>query len=181
MASISHLAAGALCGAIYARRTGTRPLPAVVGFAALGLSPDLDFIALEMGLDHTPLGHRVLTHSLTFSVIAGVAIGAVVAPRAWRALACVLCVAALASHGLLDALTANGPGPRLLWPFSSQPLQFGWHPLPGTRSYQEYFTPAAIPVFVGEALWNIPLLVGTAWLLLRPGRAHGAGGSPSHE
>jgi inner membrane protein len=121
-----------------------------------------------MGLDHTPLGHRVLTHSLAFAVVAGTAIAVVVAPAARRAMACALCVAALASHGLLDAFTSSGPGPRLLWPFDSAPIQFAWHPLPATRYYQEYFTAAAFRVFAAEALWNVPLFVGTACLLTMP-------------
>jgi membrane-bound metal-dependent hydrolase YbcI (DUF457 family) len=168
MASISHLAAGALCGAIYAQRTGSKPLPALARFAFLGLAPDLDFIGLELGSDGTFLEHRVMTHSLPFALAAGALI-ARAAPAGSRMLAGLLCVAALASHGLLDATTANGPGPQLLWPFSTAAIQFAWHPIPGTQSYQEYFTPAAVPVLAGEIFACLPFLAATAWFLFRPG------------
>lgn len=168
MASIAHLAAGALCGAVYARRAAVRPAKPVVAFAALALAPDLDFIALELGSAGTPLDHRVLTHSLTFAIVVGLATGAWLAPASRRAGAAALCIVALASHGILDALTANQPGPRLLWPFSARPIQFAWHPIPGTRRYQEYFDPAVAPIVAGEALLSLPLLVLLAWMLLRP-------------
>ncbi len=167
MASISHLAAGALCGAIYAHQTSTPPLPAIARFAFLGLSPDLDFIALELGSDGTFLEHRVMTHSLPFALAVGLAIGALAGPRPFKRLTSALRVAALASHGLLDAMTANGPGPQLLWPFATLPIQFAWHPIPGTQSYQEYFTAAAIPVVSVEALMSIPFLAAAAWVLFR--------------
>jgi inner membrane protein len=168
MASISHLAAGGLCGAIYAHRTGSNPIAAIAGFAFLGLSPDLDFIALELGSDGTFLEHRVMTHSLPFALVVGLALG-FAAQRPQRRLARVLCIAALASHGLLDALTANSPGPQLLWPFTNAAMQFAWHPIPGTHYYQEYFTTAAIPVFSGEALICLPFVTATVWVLIRKG------------
>lgn len=179
MASVSHLAAGALCGAIYARRTGAKPLPTIAKFAFLGLSPDLDFIALELGSDGTFLEHRVMTHSLPFALVVGMLLGRL-APGPHRSLAGALCIAALASHGLLDAMTANGPGPQLLWPLSTAATQFAWHPIPGTQFYQEYFTSAAIPVFAGEALMCLPFLLATAWFLLRP-PAPGAAAEPPNE
>jgi inner membrane protein len=169
VASISHLAAGALCGAVYAHRTSTRPLPAIARFAFLGLSPDLDFIGLELGSDGTFLEHRVMTHSFTFALVVGIAIGALGGRPAFKGLASALCVAALASHGLLDAMTANGPGPQLLWPFAATPIQLAWHPIPGTQFYQDYFTPAAIPVLSVEALLSLPLVAAAAWILLRRG------------
>jgi len=175
MASISHLAAGALCGAIYARRTFASPLrslAATTAFAALALAPDLDFFVLAMGLDHTPLGHRKLTHSLPFALVVGVLVGGLTGAKDKKALACLLSVLALASHGLLDAATANGPGPQLLAPFSEAPIQFAWHPIPGTQFFQEYFTAAAVPVFAGEALWCLPFLAAAAWVFA--GRDRGA-------
>lgn len=169
MASISHLAAGALCGAAYSRATGSRPVRTMAAFAFLGLSPDLDFFALEAGLSGTPLGHRGLTHSFAFSIAAGVAVGWLATKPPNRLIASILAVLALFSHAMLDAMSKSEPGPQLLWPFSSSPIVAFWRPIPAVPFYQEYFTTKAIPVFAVEALWCIPFLAAAAWLLLGTG------------
>ena len=170
MASIAHLAAGAVCGAAYARATSSKPSHAVAVFAVVALSPDLDFLALNFpeGSAGTPLEHRVMTHSLAFALVAGALLGGAMTSRGRRLHGVVWTVLALASHGVLDALTDNGPGPRLLWPFSRSPVQFAWHPLPGTEFFQEYFTPAAIPVVSAELLWSLPMLLLAWWIWAGP-------------
>ena len=141
----------------------------VAAFAALALSPDLDFFAEASGADGTALDHRVMTHSFAFAMVIGLALGFVFAPPRCRWLGSALCVAALGSHGLLDAMTANGPGPQLLWPFAGTAIQLAWHPIPGTQTYQEYFTATAIPVFGVEALMSLPFVAATVWILSRGG------------
>lgn len=168
MASISHLAAGALCGAVYARKTDSHPLPTMAAFAFLGLSPDLDFFGLEAGLSGTFLGHRAMTHSFTFALVVGGLLGVSIAKPANRKVASILCTLALASHGLLDAMAQSEPGPQLFWPFSSTPLVAMWRPIPALQAYRDYFTSLAIPVFIGEALWCIPLIAAIAWVLMAP-------------
>ena len=167
MASIAHLAAGAVCGAAYASQTRTKPVPAIAVFALIALTPDLDFFAAPLPSVGTPLEHRVMTHSLPFAVAAGMVFGVLLGPRRSRLLAGVWSAVALASHGLLDAMTGNDPGPQLWWPFASHPVQFAWQPIPGTHSYQEYFTTAAIPVVSEELLWCLPFVALTGWILLR--------------
>lgn len=168
MASISHLAAGALCGAVYARKTDSRPLPTMATFAFLGLASDLDFFGLEAGLSGTFLGHRAMTHSLTFSVVVGVLLGVSIPKPKHRRIASLLCTLALASHAILDAMAQSEPGPELFWPFSSAHVVAFWRPIPAVQFYQDYFTSAAIPVFIGEALWCIPFIAAIGWVLLRP-------------
>jgi len=174
MASITHLAAGTLCGAIYSRKTDAEPISSMAVFAALALSPDLDFLAARFGSDGTPLEHRVMTHALPFALVIGAAIG-------WggrrRRVAGVLGALALASHGLLDAMTNNAPAPQLLWPFLRVPIQLPWHPIPGTQSYQEYFTLAGVHVVLSEALVCLPFVLAIVWVFLRKSRrmAWGAG------
>lgn len=182
MASIAHLAAGAVCGAAYARATSAKPAHAIAVFALVALSPDLDFLALNLphGSEGTPLEHRVMSHSLAFALLAGALLGGTVAPQGRRLHAVLWTTVALTSHGVLDALTNNGPGPQLLWPFSRSPIQFAWHPLPGTQFFQEYFSAAAIPVVSVELLWSLPLLLLAWWISAGPrpytGRARrGAG------
>ena len=185
MASIAHLAAGAACGAVYARKTGTRPLPTIAAFSALALAPDLDLFALPFRPSGTPLEHRVMTHSLPFAVGAGVA---AVAVGTWvrnsHAMALGMLVAlALASHGILDSMTAVGHAPRILWPFTWQRFAMPWQPLPGVASFQGYFSLSAVRVFVAEGLWSAPFLATVVWALRKSGGAsptrvaHGREGS----
>jgi membrane-bound metal-dependent hydrolase YbcI (DUF457 family) len=169
MASIAHLAAGAACGAAYARATSTEPAHAIAAGALMALSPDLDFFAAPFGAQGTPLEHRVMTHSLVFALLVGAALGAIWGARGHRWLGAVTGVATLSSHGIMDAMTTSTPGPQLLWPFLSAPIRFGWRPIPGTHSFQDYFTTAGLPVLSAEAIVCIPLLVLTAWLTLSGG------------
>jgi len=165
MATVAHLAAGALCGAVYSRRTGASPLVTVPLFAALALSPDLDFIAVQFGADGTPLEHRAATHAIPVAAVAAAALGIALARAADRWLAGLLSFLALASHGMLDAMTDNAPGPKLWWPFSSANLSFVWQPIPGTEFWQDYFKPVGIPVLAAESLLSLPLLGAAAWVL----------------
>lgn len=166
MATIGHLAAGAVCGAVYSRATGARPASAVAAFAALAAAPDLDLLLIGFDTSATPLTHRTMTHSLSFAVATGALVGVLARTRARRRLLSVLAVLALASHGLLDALTRLGQGPRLLWPFTQTRFAFGWQPIPGTQSFQEYFTLAAAPVYAQEFVLHMPLFVVAALILL---------------
>lgn len=176
MATITHLAAGAVCGAVYARKTSTSPAVAIPAFAALAASPDLDFLGLAWGDTRgTPIEHRVLTHSLVFAAIVGVPLGSSLARRGRRKLAAILAVVALASHGFIDAFTSSGKGPELLWPFVSARMSFPWTPIPGTEYFQEYFTLRGLGVIAHEALFCIPFLVATAWILWSPARSRRAG------
>ena len=165
MASLTHLAAGAVCGAVYARVTRTEPAHAIVAYSLVALAPDLDIVAAQLGARATPLDHRVMTHALPFAVGIGAAIGAVWKDRSRRLLVGVLTAAALASHGLLDALTSGSLGPQLLWPFSTAPVGFAWRPIPGAESFQQYFLLSGVPVLRSEALLSAPLL-GLAGLIL---------------
>lgn len=176
MASVAHLAAGAVCGAAYARATDTKATVAVPAFAALALAPDLDFFAMSLDPAGTPLEHRAMTHALPFAGVAAVALAAVVPSGGRRALVGLLCFVAIASHGVLDAMTSIGNGPRLFWPFLDAPIHAAWRPIPGTSSFQDYFSTAGWPVMTKEALMCTPLLVAT-WLLLSRGGEQGVGES----
>ena len=168
MATVAHLAAGALCGAVYARKTGSSPVVSVPLFATLALSPDLDFVAVQLGSDGTPLEHRAMTHAISFAVVVGMALGAALARAPHRLFAGLVALVALASHGVLDAMTANAPGPRLWWPFASAHVTFGWQPIPGTEFWQEYFTLSAAPVLAVESVLSLPLVLTALWVLWGP-------------
>jgi inner membrane protein len=103
--------------------------------AVLSVLPDLDVVAFHFHIPYSHwLGHRGLSHSLFFAVV----VAAVVAlvefghlrpkPAQWR-LVLGLCILALASHGLLDALTDGGLGVGFFLPFDSTRYFFPFRPL----------------------------------------------------
>jgi len=177
MASIGHLATGALIGAVYARATGAKPLPAMAGFAALALAPDLDLLTMNHVASDSALDHRAMTHALVPSLVFGGVVAAAFG-RSGRRLAAVLGILAWASHGVLDAFTRHGPGPMLLWPFEMTRYAFGWQPVPGAPSYQIYFSRDAVPILGGEALLFLPVMLLT-WLVLG-GKFDKTTGVPAH-
>jgi membrane-bound metal-dependent hydrolase YbcI (DUF457 family) len=90
----------------------------LIAFAAcLAVLPDLDFLLVWL-LHFDRDWHRGFTHSIAFAL----GCGGLMAITAWgrhRTRQVVLCTLALASHGLVDALTTiDGRGVQLLWPVS---------------------------------------------------------------
>lgn len=130
----------ALVGAALARPASPDALPRgrlALAAAALAVLPDLDVLTFALGIPYEhPLGHRGLSHSIAFAIACGLAGAALVAgppgrrlpARAWGGVAAVL-VLAVASHGLLDALTDGGRGVGFLVPFSNRRFFLPWRPL----------------------------------------------------
>ncbi len=84
--------------------------------------PDLDVLAFHYGIPYAAaFGHRGFSHSLLFAAMA-----ALVAAFMYRWLQTTFARAygfiffAMASHGVLDALTNGGLGIAFFWPFSTQ-------------------------------------------------------------
>lgn len=175
MASIGHLATGALIGAVYARATDSRPLPAMAAFAALALAPDLDLLAIPFSPRGTPLGHRVMTHALPFAAVASVVVALAMGKRPHRLLLGVLSFLAVASHGVLDAFTRHGQGPALWWPITNARYAFPWQPIRGSESFAGYFTGQAIPTVLDEAIMFLPVVALTVLILTRRSRSSGVG------
>src|SRR4051812_21407749 len=101
--------------------------------AILSMLPDADVIGFRFGVHYGDLlGHRGLTHSLSFAaVVAFLAIVLMkVNERAFdlAKLWAVLFVA-IASHGVLDAMTSGGLGVAFLSPFSNERYFFSWRPI----------------------------------------------------
>lgn len=167
MASIGHIATGALVGAVYAKTTNTKPLPAVAAFAALAVAPDLDLLAIPFGVRGTPLEHRVLSHSWLFAGVLGLAVGLLAWRKPFRMLTGAMVFLAVGSHGMLDALTKHGRGPALLWPLSDTRYSFAWQPIRGSESFEGYFNLSALPAVATEVLIFLPVMVLTGVLLLR--------------
>jgi inner membrane protein len=105
-----------------------------VTVAILAALPDLDVVVYPLGLNapHV-LGHRGITHSLPFAaVFAALVVRLVFRDVKWRAAWTRLWLvffAALASHGMLDALTNGGQGIAFFAPFSDARWHFPWQPI----------------------------------------------------
>jgi inner membrane protein len=110
--------------------------------ALCGIIPDVDFLGAPFGATaYSTLfgGHRGITHGIPFAI----AFGTLIAWRGFRdaqwdglrprlALAFML---AIATHGLLDALTDNGPPVAFLSPLSLERYTFAWHPINPSAAY----------------------------------------------
>jgi len=103
-------------------------------------------------------GHRGATHSLTFAVAGGVAVG--VGARWFKrpvAKTMALAIVVLASHGLLDTMTDGGLGVALLWPFSLTRFFAAWRPIPVAPIGPAFFTLDGATVALTEVALFLPL------------------------
>ena len=105
-----------------------------VTLATIAALPDLDVVVYPLGLNAPHmLGHRGITHSLAFAaVFAALVVRLVFRGAAWRPAwvrLWVVCFVAMASHGVLDAMTNGGQGIAFLAPFSDARWHFPWQPI----------------------------------------------------
>lgn len=161
MASIGHVAVGLAAARTYDSDRAPK-WPAMLGWSALALFPDIDVIGFLRGVPYgAEWGHRGATHSLTFAVAGGVAVG--LAARWFKrpvAKTMAFAIVVLASHGLLDTMTDGGLGAALLWPFNLTRYFAPWRPIPVAPIGPGFFTPEGAMVSLAEILLFLPL-----WLL----------------
>jgi len=166
------LALGAcLAPAVRRRRT-------LIAGALLGVLPDIDAVGYWLGVPTGALlGHRGLTHSFAFALVAGLAGALLVArglpPGAGRRVTLYLVLAAL-SHGLLDAGTNGGPGIAFFSPFSNARYFYPFRPIAVSPiGVEGVLGERGLRILVSEARWILlpaTLLAGGA-ILLRSRRA----------
>jgi inner membrane protein len=136
-----------------------------VFFAALSLLPDLDVIGFRLGIPYgAPFGHRGATHSVAAAaaVTTVVVLPAILRGRPALGLG-VRTFVAVASHGLLDALTDGGKGVALLWPWSLHRYFAPWRPIPVAPIGSAMLSMRGLHVAALEALMFLPLLVYALW------------------
>ena len=159
MASIGHVAVGLAAGRAYAGFDERPSWPALFGWSALSLLPDIDVVGFVRGVPYgAPWGHRGATHSLAFAIAGGVLVG-ICARWLKRPVLRTMGVATLvlASHGLLDTMTDGGLGAALLWPFSLARYFAPWRPIPVAPIGAEFFTPDGAIVALTEVALFLPL------------------------
>ncbi|MDJ0853235.1 MAG: metal-dependent hydrolase [Myxococcota bacterium] len=140
--------------------------------ALLAAAPDLDVVAFRLGIPYEhPLGHRGVSHSLAFAVVAAALVAPLLASR--RSAEEILRVTAVlalatASHAFLDALTDGGLGVGLLIPLSDARLFLPWRPLSVSPiGVSAFFRGPGLSILRNEILivW-LPTLLGL-WLWQR--------------
>jgi inner membrane protein len=180
--------ASAFTHAIAAAALGSVLLPGSPRLIALGAlcaaAPDLDVVGFRLGIAYADvLGHRGLTHSLPFALLAALLLssllprvaehsagGALAKPAATRVRCVSYLFCAIASHGLLDALTNGGLGVAFLAPFSEQRYFFPWRPiLVSPISVARFFTERGLAVLKSElvVVWLPALLLAALGAGLR--------------
>jgi inner membrane protein len=169
--AFAHAAAGAALWPLL--RPAHAPRSAWVVGAALAVFPDIDVIGFRFGVAYGDLlGHRGLTHSLLVAIVAGGVIAFLWTRDGYAlgdrlALAAYL-IGALASHGLLDAMTTGGLGVALLAPIDNTRYFFPWRPIAVSPiGIRPFFTARGLAVLANECVWvGLPtfalVLIGVA-------------------
>lgn len=128
--------------------------------ALLAVLPDVDVLGFSGGIAYEhPLGHRGLSHSLTFAVLAGLLAVLLgfrdVSLRSWKGGTLVLLLTlATASHGVLDAFTDAGLGVGFLIPFDASRSFAPWRPLATSPiGVDAFFSHSMLAILVNEVVW----------------------------
>jgi inner membrane protein len=155
--------------------TRFRRLPWYFWLLAGGLVmlPDLDVLAWTLGIPWgSPWAHRGITHSLVAAALVGLVVAALMyRGTGLRFTACwgVLAIA-MASHGVLDALTDGGPGVAFFAPFDDTRYFLPWRPIRVSPLWRGFFTSRGLETLASEARWvwlPLAILVIAAGLVRR--------------
>ena len=125
--------------------------------AFLTVLPDFDVIGLKMGIPYQHiLGHRGISHSLFFAVLVSGLFAVPMSRRLGvsRGSLWVYFFLALASHGLLDALTDGGLGVAFFAPFDAQRYFFPVRPIQvSPLDIQRFLHGQGASVMLNELYW----------------------------
>jgi inner membrane protein len=160
---MTHAAVPLAIGLALGRGRIARPL--LFTGMALAMLPDADVIAFKLGIAYEDaFGHRGASHGIfTAAFVAGLLALAMPAFRKWSAF--LFLAFAMASHGLLDALTSGGLGPALLWPFSEARIFAPFTPIRVSPIGAGFFSMRGVETMLSELLWVWLPLTGIALLL----------------
>ncbi len=152
MDSLSQLALGAAVS-VAVMRHRTAPWKAAAWGALAGTLPDLDVLVDQGDPILNMVLHRAETHALFWLTLFSLPLAGLVAwlqgqPALWRRWWLALWLV-LITHPLLDGMTVYGT--QLLLPFTDWPYGVG-------------------SIFIIDPLYTLPLLLGTAWALVKRGQ-----------
>ncbi|QRK09925.1 metal-dependent hydrolase [Archangium violaceum] len=166
MASIGHVAVGMALGRLGAGAAPPgRVAASMLVLSALSMLPDADVIAFKLGIPYAATwGHRGASHSLFLAAV--VALGMAAGTRMARGPALkvgLLSFAALASHGLLDAMTTGGLGAALLWPINNLRYFFPLRPIPVAPIGAGMLSTRGLYVVMVELVLFLPFWAYALW------------------
>ena len=154
---ISHAVAAAGLAALFPLRA--MPPRVWIAGAIFSMLPDADVLGFRLGISYGDvLGHRGFTHSLVFAAaLAGLGAFALF-PRSagsrLRTLGCAYLFLAMASHGLLDALTNGGHGVAFFAPFENSRYFFPVSPIEVSPiGISRFFSSRGAEVLLNEMKW----------------------------
>ena len=124
--------------------------------ALLPILPDLDVLAFRLGIPYDAvLGHRGLSHSLAFALVAGLAAAVLtyrqLGLRLWDWWGFLFLL--IASHGLLDAFTNGGYGVAFFAPFDATRYFFPWTPIEVSPLGMSFFSAHGLATLWSELRW----------------------------
>jgi inner membrane protein len=168
----SHAIFAAAAGRAYTSRR--LPLRFWVLTALCAMLPDADAVGFAFGVRYGSMfGHRGITHSIAFSLLAG-ALAAMLCfervPGFKRGRLILYFALATFSHPLLDMLTNGGLGVALLAPFSAERYFLPWRPIEVSPIGLGFFSERGLEVMASELVWVwIPagLLLASATIYCR--------------
>lgn len=147
--------------------------------AAAAVVPDVDVIGFRFGIHYADFwGHRGFTHSLLFAALLAAAI-ALFGFRKQRELGptgvFVFLFAAIASHGLLDAMTDGGLGVAFFSPFDNTRYFLPWRPVRVSPiAVSRFFGPQTMAIMKSEFVWIWLPALAFAALVTTIRLAHGS-------
>lgn len=155
----SHAIFSSALGAAYA----TEPSPGKFWFwaAVCSVLPDLDVIAFGLGISYRSVwGHRGITHSLMFALLAGSVIAWLAfrqeelsAIKRSRSSLAIFFTLAIASHLALDSLTDGGLGVAIFAPFDNTRYFAPWRPIEVSPIGADFFSTRGLMVLASEMIW----------------------------
>jgi inner membrane protein len=175
MASFGHVAVGMALGRLATGKASPRRVGlAMLGMSALAMLPDADVIAFVLRIPYAATwGHRGASHSFLLAAAVALAVAAGTRLAQGPALkAGLLTLAALGSHGLLDAMTTGGLGAALLWPLNDTRYFFPLRPIPVAPIGVGMLSQRGLYVVVVELLLFLPFWAYALWprrRAVRPG------------
>lgn len=168
---MSHAVAAWALGRAFRRA----PWPARVWWvgALCAMAPDADVVGVWLGVPFgSPLGHRGVTHSLSFAAALAAVLAPLLVPRGTRLQLALYLFLATASHGVLDAMTDGGIGIAFLAPFHDERYYLPWRPIAvSPLGVRRFLSARGVEVLASEAVWVwLPsaLFAAVAVALTRP-------------
>ena len=151
--------------------------------------PDIDVVGICFGVPYDSLlGHRGLTHSLGFALLAGSAAWLALcwrpSPHRHRGWVWLYLFLATASHGLLDACTNGGLGVAFFSPFERARYFGALRPIAVSPIGARFFSARGWVVLQSELLWvwlpslSLAVVATMAWKVHKARRSEKQSSGP---